>query len=1192
MSMINKNDISFDFDISTSSNENIQLINHQQQQQQLSFNISNNNNNNISNDSFKFEYSDLDIKINQQKSQLNKNEENNNNNNNRDNVCSSISTLPSQERSTLPHMNSMMTIDHYRKSYNDIRRSNIFSFVDPQLESETSKILAKQAKFKCLFSAASYFNDDDDNNNNNNNKSTTTTTTTAITSATKNNSILKDSVYLNQEYMNIDSVAGLPITNDTVNSATTTTSTSTTSTSKSSSKRKSNDSSKTKKKRHHEPTDIPVQQHHVEQKSPTKSKRKASRSSNNNNNNNRVKKRKSNNTDINSQTTTTITTMSTHITTTDMSIATATSTTTTTIPMIPNLLKFQPNIKAHSPQLLLPLPQPQPPIQPKLPAQKQLQILPPQQNQIVQPKPLVLNYSKKKQIIQNAIKERNEELDTSFESSNSGGCGSFNPEDLQFHPAVSFDDYTNTKIKQSVPNLPDFDRNTLVGCKQYGLVNPAGFKYEIRHINDRNIEWFRKVWPMQFEYSISLCFSLKMSSNNNNNDNNKNNTTTTSTAKIDIELVMNDEETFFLPKLFHVESIIVSWSPGLAVYQLPLAPSGGVADFKQSFYNDNWKLVKQVLEYPYSYKHIWNSKPQLKILLSKGISLKHRLIDPKIALWLTDSDLHKDKKLEYVYMDNAKGSKKMIGATKFHNISKLATRSGSTNHFDLAYQACYQTLILSQRLLKQLDPSSLKILFEIEMPVTPILARMEFIGIGFDDEICQNTRELVQKKIDYLIYKAHLLVPRLKLDMESKIQMSDVMYNWLKLTKPDSRTNKKVLKESYSTNAHHLETISHEHPFPNILMEYRKLSHHINNYADELRKYCYRSTDNSMRIYSTILQTIVPTGRLAMVFPNLQSIAHPIEFKVAPTFTPSPLSIASNSSDIEIPAVDLENHSSQYNNLVAMESKCETLSIKIRDSFLPKQGYIFLSADYSQIELRILAHFSQDPKLLEIFNNSTVDVFKLISHQMSKIPLEQIKDSDRTIAKHLCYGILYGMGIGKLAHDLNTTKDKAKAALLRFKTTYQVLTDYLTSVGDSCLKNGFVETFFGRKRYFREVFEVYKDTKVTNEVKESAKRKAKNTIPQGTAADISKLAMIQVDKKLNERGIPAEIVLQVHDELLLEVPESQLAEVALIVKESMESAAKLSIPIPIKMSIGKCWGSLQSYELPTTTTLNTQYHQQ
>eukprot|EP01133_Synstelium_polycarpum_P014599 gene14599-17261_t len=580
---------------------------------------------------------------------------------------------------------------------------------------------------------------------------------------------------------------------------------------------------------------------------------------------------------------------------------------------------------------------------------------------------------------------------------------------------------------QTIPHDPFPDPSNAAKAQKHGIVSYDRHPFFIKIIEESNWQWFRSAWSTQREFSFSLCFQSDLVMNN------------TPTPELNTE-----DEISVLPTMFNLVSLMVTWPPGLSVYQLPLdnpLPNMGEplldsTTHSADFIARNWRLAKIILEHPHSAKYMFNGKPMIKMLLCRGIQVKHRILDGKIGAWILYTDKNKESTLDGLVQEFTKINppKRTMAATwTMKQPEKL-----HFNNYDRAYITSYKSFHLMQKLLPKLksEGKAYDIMMDIEMPITWILAKMEYVGIGFDDVACQRSREQVMAKLTYLEHKAKLMLPGMEFSLTSTKDASDIIYTHLKLggKNPGFKTK--------STNADKLEPMLHLHPFVPLLQEHRKLTHHITHNAEGLSKYCRTDPVTlQSRIHSATLQTNAATGRLAMNYPNLQNIANPIEFTLAPSSYGSPPS--THSSDGPLCPLDVVTEiNPQLKILDEMESKCDKLEIKVRSAFVAKPGCLFLVADYCQIEMRILA-------------------------------------------------------AGK------------------------------------------------------------------------ARRKAINTIAQGTAADIVKIAMIKIEKEFEERKVGANMVLQVHDELVFEVPKESFHDVAAIVKRVLESAVLLDIPFPIKMSTRK-----------------------
>ncbi len=410
-------------------------------------------------------------------------------------------------------------------------------------------------------------------------------------------------------------------------------------------------------------------------------------------------------------------------------------------------------------------------------------------------------------------------------------------------------------------------------------------------------------------------------------------------------------------------------------------------------------------------------------------------------------------------------------------------------------------------LLTELRKEGMEALYrEIELPLVSTLYDMEQVGmavnLSFFGEYSKQLNEGI-KRLEQEIY--HLAGE--DFNINSPKQLGVILFEKLKLP------GGKKTKTGYSTSADILEKLRSEDPIVEHILEYRQLSKLKSTYADGLPAYVAEDG----RIHSRFQQMITATGRLSSAEPNLQNIP------------------------------------------VRME-----LGRKIRKAFVPKEGCIFVDADYSQIELRILAHLSGDEQLIRAYREAE-DIHRLTASQVFHTPYDEVTPQQRSNAKAVNFGIVYGISSFGLGQDLNISRKEAEEYINRYFETYPKIKQYLDSLVEEAKTTGAVKTLFGRKRPVPEIAS-------SNFMQRSfGERIAMNSPVQGTAADIMKIAMIRVDARLKRDGSKAKIVLQVHDELLIETPENEVDYVKRILREEMEAAADISVPLEVSVSAGSDW---------------------
>ncbi|MFR1113121.1 MAG: DNA polymerase I [Blautia sp.] len=399
-----------------------------------------------------------------------------------------------------------------------------------------------------------------------------------------------------------------------------------------------------------------------------------------------------------------------------------------------------------------------------------------------------------------------------------------------------------------------------------------------------------------------------------------------------------------------------------------------------------------------------------------------------------------------------------------------------------------------------------KIFHEIEMPLVFTLDSMEKEGIQVEGEELRTYGEQLKIRIQQLEEKIYEQAGE-KFNINSPKQLGVILFEKMQMQ------GGKKTKTGYSTAADVLEKLAPEHPIVQDILEYRQLAKLKSTYADGLAGYIREDG----RIHSTFHQTITATGRISSTDPNLQNIP------------------------------------------VRME-----LGRLIRKVFVPREGCVFLDADYSQIELRVLAHMSGDERLIEAYREAQ-DIHRMTASQVFHTPFEQVTDLQRRNAKAVNFGIVYGISSFGLSQDLSITRKEAADYIERYFATYPKIKGFLDSLVEKGKEDGYVTTMFGRRRPIPEL-------KSGNFMQRSfGERIAMNSPIQGTAADIIKIAMNRVYERLSREGLKSKLVLQVHDELLIETWEEEVEQVSEILKEEMHKAASLDVALEVDMHQGENW---------------------
>lgn len=414
---------------------------------------------------------------------------------------------------------------------------------------------------------------------------------------------------------------------------------------------------------------------------------------------------------------------------------------------------------------------------------------------------------------------------------------------------------------------------------------------------------------------------------------------------------------------------------------------------------------------------------------------------------------------------------------------------------------------LCSKLMEKIQECKQKELLEnIEIPLARVLARMENIGFATDREGIKAFGEMLTKDIEDLKKKIYEVVGR-EFNINSPKQLGVALFEDLGLP------CKKKTKSGYSTSADVLESLRDEHPVVGMVLKYRGLSKLNSTYCEGLLKVI----GDDGRIHSSFNQTETRTGRISSTDPNLQNI--PVRTE---------------------------------------------LGREMRKFFTAREGWVLVDADYSQIELRVLADISGDENMIKAFKENQ-DIHAITASQVFDMPLDFVTSQMRSRAKAVNFGIVYGIGAYSLAKDIGVTNKEAKNYIDSYLKHYSGIDKYMNDVVAKAKDTGYVETTFGRRRYLPEL------TASNHMTRAFGERVARNAPIQGTAADIIKIAMIRVDKRLHEENLEARLILQVHDELIVECPAHEAMRTAMILQEEMEKAVTLSVPLRADSAVGETW---------------------
>ncbi|MBI2859167.1 MAG: DNA polymerase I, partial [Chloroflexi bacterium] len=431
---------------------------------------------------------------------------------------------------------------------------------------------------------------------------------------------------------------------------------------------------------------------------------------------------------------------------------------------------------------------------------------------------------------------------------------------------------------------------------------------------------------------------------------------------------------------------------------------------------------------------------------------------------------------------------------------------------DYACADADMTFRLTEMLGPELREDGLWSLFaEVEMPLVPALIHMERTGITLDTDLLRKMSHELGEQVLNLEAEIYNYVGH-RFNINSTQQLSAVLFEEMKL--PASRRR----KGGYSTGAAVLEDLRGVHPIIELILEYRQLTKLKSTYIDALPGLINPRTG---RVHTSFNQTRTATGRLSSSDPNLQNI--PVRGE---------------------------------------------LGQQVRKAFIVPPGCVLLGADYSQIDLRALAHLSQDHRLLDAFNRDE-DIHAATAAELFGVPVPEVTPDMRRLAKTVNFGVIYGMSEYGLEQATDLSREEAARFIVAYFEKYSGVKQYLESTKEFARKNGYVQTLLGRRRSVPEI------NSTNRQVREGAERMAINMPVQGTSADIIKVAMVKLRNEIQRRDLKSKMPLQVHDELLFEVPQEESEVMSRLVPKIMSSALKLSVPLKVDVKIGRNWGELK-----------------
>lgn len=557
-----------------------------------------------------------------------------------------------------------------------------------------------------------------------------------------------------------------------------------------------------------------------------------------------------------------------------------------------------------------------------------------------------------------------------------------------------------------------------------------------------------------------------------------------------------------LDALTELSAVPLFAAPGLRAFAL-LAQDTVYLLSSDSFSVADWDTVTAYLFAGDIKLVMHDAKPTYVELLEAGLAAQGVLFDTSIAAYLLDPTASAYD-LERVALSYLNRELPKVDLTAEDAFSLLGGRDSALAAMTANVEAISD--IYAEASARLEEQGMHKLFFEMEMPLMTVLAEMQQAGCKADaDQLCAFGEQLDTRiaALTEQIYEAagH------EFNIQSSKQLGVVLFEELGLP------YKKKTKTGYSTSAEVLESLAGYHPMIADVLEYRQLTKLKSTYVDGLLKVI--APDG--RIHSHFQQTVTATGRLSSVDPNLQNI--PVRTE---------------------------------------------LGRELRRMFVAEQGRVLVDADYSQIELRVLAHVADDDAMIEAFRGGQ-DIHATTASKVYGVPVEDVTPQMRSSCKAVNFGIVYGISDFSLAQDIGVTRKEAAAFIQSYLDTYPGVHHYMESIKQSARETGYVETLFGRRRALPEL-----NSKNFN-LRSFGERAAMNTPIQGTAADIIKIAMLRVRDRLKAEGFEARLILQVHDELILEAPEHEAERAAALLREEMEHAAELRVPLVAEAKIGHSW---------------------
>lgn len=521
--------------------------------------------------------------------------------------------------------------------------------------------------------------------------------------------------------------------------------------------------------------------------------------------------------------------------------------------------------------------------------------------------------------------------------------------------------------------------------------------------------------------------------------------------------------------------------------------------------------IRPLLTYNWSTRVSTDIKNDIQVLKKYDIDLGDLLFDIEIAHYLLEPDMKHDLlRLSELYLNKSIPTlEDLVGKKSFKDVN--LREIDREKRLDHAFKIADVSSQIYHILNNKIEEQGLKTLFDtMEMPLVPVLAEMELQGVHLDIDNLKEQSKVLTEQIETLEKEIYELAGK-EFNIASPKQLGFILFDDLEL---DAKA-KKTKSGQYSTAEGVLVKLKDKHPIIEKILTFRGIQKLLSTYVDALPKMVHPETKN---IHTNYRQTVASTGRLSSTNPNLQNIP-----------------------------IRTEN------------------GRKVREAFVPSsKDRVLIAADYSQVELRLIAHMSQDPEMIKAFNEGS-DFHAATASRLFNVPLEMVSREFRSYAKTVNFGIIYGVSAFGLSQQTDLSRKEAKEIIENYYLTFPRLKAYMEELVAGARDKGYVETIFNRRRILRDI---HSRNAV---VRQHAERNAVNAPVQGSAADLVKLAMIEIQKELKHNGLDAKMILQVHDELVFDCLASQKEEIKALIKAKMENIVELSIPLIVDANEGSNW---------------------